>query len=160
MVADLLWPVRLQVICHPSIASQAVGKSLADFIDGNELLHVRLSELPRHHLWTQYARRANLTSTHVERGLVFDTAALVVQYALRGEGLALVDNFLFADLVRSGQLVSSFRHHVGRWIRLLFDHAAGGVERHRHRAISILAHRAIWAVACVTRRCAAFGGFE
>lgn len=108
MVADLLWPVRLHVICHPSVAAQARGKSLAEFVESNELLHVRLTDLPRHHLWTQYARRANLGSTNVERGLVFDTASLVVQYALSGEGLALVDNFLFADVVRSGQLVSPF----------------------------------------------------
>jgi DNA-binding transcriptional LysR family regulator len=40
-----------------------------------------------------------------ERGLVFDTAALAVQYALSGEGVALVDENLFADEIRRGQLV-------------------------------------------------------
>ena len=34
---------------------------------------------------------------NVERGLVFDTAMLAVQYALSGEGIALVDTYLFGE---------------------------------------------------------------
>jgi DNA-binding transcriptional LysR family regulator len=44
----------------------------------------------------------------VERGLVFDTAVLAVQYALSGEGIALVDTYLFGDYVRTGRLVRPF----------------------------------------------------
>ena len=39
---------------------------------------------------------------------MFDTAALAVQYALSGEGVALVDENLFAGEIRSGQLVRPF----------------------------------------------------
>jgi DNA-binding transcriptional LysR family regulator len=45
---------------------------------------------------------------NVERGLVFDTAVLAVQYALSGEGIALVDNYLFSDTIRTGRLVKPF----------------------------------------------------
>ncbi len=45
---------------------------------------------------------------NVERGLVFDTAVLAVQYALSGEGIALVDSYLFGDYIRTGQLVKPF----------------------------------------------------
>jgi DNA-binding transcriptional LysR family regulator len=69
---------------------------------------VRISDQPRHHLWTQFARHANLSSLNVERGLVFDTAVLAVQYALSGEGVALLDNYLFSDYIRTGQLVKPF----------------------------------------------------
>ncbi len=90
MVTDLLWPVHLSVLCHPNIAARACRQELwREFIESNELVHVRISDLPRHHLWTQFARQANLGAVHVERGLVFDNVMLAVQYALSGEGIAL-----------------------------------------------------------------------
>jgi DNA-binding transcriptional LysR family regulator len=108
LVKDLLWSVRLSILCHPSIAERHKGKSLADFIEANELIHVRLTDIPRHHLWSQFVRQAGLHSTNVERGLVFDTALLAVQYALSGEGIALIDNYLFDDHIRSGRLIKPF----------------------------------------------------
>jgi DNA-binding transcriptional LysR family regulator len=45
---------------------------------------------------------------NVERGLVFDTALLAVQYALSGEGIALIDNYLFADYIRTGRLIKPY----------------------------------------------------
>jgi DNA-binding transcriptional LysR family regulator len=81
---------------------------LAEFIECNELVHVRIADLPRHHCWSQFARQASLNSLNVERGLVFDTAVLAVQYALSGEGIALVDTYLFGDYVRTGRLVRPF----------------------------------------------------
>ena len=44
----------------------------------------------------------------VDRGIVFDTAQLAVQYALSGDGLALVDPMLFRDDLEAGRLVSPF----------------------------------------------------
>jgi DNA-binding transcriptional LysR family regulator len=108
LVKDLLWPVRLCLLCHPNIAAQFEGKSLAEFIESNELVHVRLSDCPRHHLWSQFVRQAGLHSLNVERGLVFDTALLAVQYALSGEGIALIDGYLFGDYIRTGKLVKPF----------------------------------------------------
>jgi DNA-binding transcriptional LysR family regulator len=60
LVRDLLWPVRQSVLCHPTVAERNKGKSLAEFIESNELIHVRLSDLPRHYLWTQFARQTGL----------------------------------------------------------------------------------------------------
>ncbi len=107
-VRDLLWSVRLKLMCHPTVADQHRGKSLQEFIDANELVHVRIADLPRHHLWSQFARQAHLAAPTVERGLVFDTAMLAVQYALSGEGLVLVDTQLFGEELRSGRLVQPF----------------------------------------------------
>jgi DNA-binding transcriptional LysR family regulator len=98
----------LSMLCHPSVAARCEGKSLAEFIEANELVHVRISDLPRHHLWTQFVRQTGLASSNVERGLVFDTAVLAVQYALSGEGIALVDTYLFGDTIRTGRLVRPF----------------------------------------------------
>ena len=108
LVTDLLWPVRLSMLCHPSVAERHAGADLAKFIAANELVHVRIADSPRHHCWTQFAKQSHLTNLNVERGLVFDTAVLAVQYALSGEGIALVDSYLFADYVRTGKLVKPF----------------------------------------------------
>jgi DNA-binding transcriptional LysR family regulator len=108
LVTDLLWPVQLSMLCHPSVAARFAGKSLGEFIDSNELVHVRITDLPRHHLWSQFVRQRNLTALHIERGLVFDTAVLAVQYALSGEGICLVDTYLFGDYIRTGRLVRPF----------------------------------------------------
>lgn len=107
-VSDLLWPVRMGILCHPDVARQHAGKELAAFISDNELIHMRIDGMPRHHFWTQLKRSANLSAINVERGLVFDTEMLAVQYALGGEGLALVDLALFREYLDGGRLVSPY----------------------------------------------------
>jgi DNA-binding transcriptional LysR family regulator len=108
LVTDLLWPVRMSMLCHPSLAARFAGRSIGEFIEANELVHVRISDLPRHHIWSQFIRQANLCPLNIERGLVFDTAVLAVQYALSGEGIALVDTTLFGEEIRTGRLVKPF----------------------------------------------------
>jgi DNA-binding transcriptional LysR family regulator len=107
-VSDLLWPVKLSILCHPDLAARHAGKDLSAWIRDNELIHVRIADLPRHHVWTQLARQASLGQINFERGLIFDTALLAVEYALSGEGLALVDVNLFAEELRCGRLVRPF----------------------------------------------------
>ncbi len=107
-VSDLLWPIRPTILCHPDLARQHAGKDLAAFIAANEIVHVRLADLPRYHMWGEFVRQAGVAQTDVERGLVFDTAILAVQYALSGDGLALVDDKLFAEELTAGQLVKPF----------------------------------------------------
>jgi DNA-binding transcriptional LysR family regulator len=108
LVRDLLWPVQVTVLCHPQLAAKFAGKSMQESIESNELLHVRIADSPRHHMWSLFARQAGLHTLNVERGVVFDTAILAVQYALSGEGLALVDPNLFGEEIRGGRLVRPF----------------------------------------------------
>ena len=108
LVTDLLWPERVSILCHPGVAAQHSGKPLGAFIEANEIVHVRIADSPRHHLWTQFARQASLNGVNCERGLVFDTAVLAVQYAMSGQGLALVDTNLFQEEIRNGQLVKPY----------------------------------------------------
>jgi DNA-binding transcriptional LysR family regulator len=108
LVTDLLWPVRLSILCHPNIAAAHHGEGLAAFIEANEIVHVRLPDLPRHHLWSQFVRQMGLRNVNVERGLVFDTAVLAAQYALSGQGIAILDTNLFADELAAGHLVKPF----------------------------------------------------
>ena len=108
LVTDLLWPVRLSVLCHPNIAAAHRGKDLAAFIGANEIVHVRIGDQPRHHFWSQFVRQTGLAGVDVERGLVFDTAVLAAQYALAGQGIAVLDTNLFAEEISAGRLVKPF----------------------------------------------------
>ena len=108
LVTDLLWPVRLSVVCHPNIAAAHHGKDLGAFIEANEIVHVRIADLPRHHLWSQFVRQLGLSGVNIERGLVFDTVVLAAQYAAGGQGVALVDTNLFAEEISAGRLVKPF----------------------------------------------------
>ena len=103
--------MRLSLLCHPNIASAHRGASSAAFIEANEIVHVRIADLPRHHVWTQFVRQEGLKGVNVERGLVFDTAVLAMQYALSGQGIALVDTHLFAEEIRAGRLVKPLRRN-------------------------------------------------
>jgi LysR family transcriptional regulator, glycine cleavage system transcriptional activator len=107
LITDLLWPVRLSILCHPQLRDRHVDKDLGAFIAANEIIHVRINDLPRHHIWQQFVRHNGLTLS-VERGLVFDTAMLAVQYALSGEGIVLVDTSLFSEHLHGGSLVKPF----------------------------------------------------
>jgi DNA-binding transcriptional LysR family regulator len=108
LVADLLWAVRLSIVCHPRIAAAHRGKDLAAFIGANELVHVRIANAPRHRFWSEFTRHNGLGAIDVERGMVFDTAVLAAQYALGGQGIALLDTNLFAEEIRTGRLVKPF----------------------------------------------------
>jgi DNA-binding transcriptional LysR family regulator len=108
LVSDLLWPVRQSILCHPNIAAAHRGKELAAFIEANELIHVRIADAPRHHFWTQFTRQNGIAGIEVERGMVFDTAVLAAQYALGGQGIAVLDTNLFAEEIRSGRLAKPF----------------------------------------------------
>jgi DNA-binding transcriptional LysR family regulator len=108
LVTDLLWTVRQAIVCHPNIAAAHQGKDLAAFIEANELIHVRVADAPRHHFWTEFARQNALAGVDVERGMVFDTAVLAAQYALSGQGIAVLDTNLFAEEIRLGRLVRPF----------------------------------------------------
>ena len=107
-VSDLLWPVCLGVVCHPDVAARHAEKDLEAFVRDNELVHMRVEGLPRRHFWSQFARQAGLHGLDVERGLVFDTEILTVQYVLSGSGIALVDLDLFRDHLAAGRLVQPY----------------------------------------------------
>lgn len=107
LVTDLLWSERKTIVCHPAIASAHGGKDISAFIEANEIVHIRLDDQPRHYLWQQFTRLAEL-KVDVQRGLVVDTAVLAAQFALSGQGIALVDPNLFAEELRSGRLVQPY----------------------------------------------------
>ena len=107
-VLDLLWMVRLTILCSPALLAKGRPADIASFAASHDLLHVKLKERPRHYLWEMFARAVARPDMAVDRGLVFDTAQLAAQYAMSGEGLALVDPMLFRDEIAAGRLVQPF----------------------------------------------------
>lgn len=106
-INDLLWMERLAVVCAPAALGEA-SPDLAGLVARQDLLHVRLGGRPHGHMWRLMARAAGRPDLAVDGGLVFDTAQLAVQYALAGDGLALVDPVLFRDDLAAGRLVAPF----------------------------------------------------
>ena len=106
-VSDLLWMSRVTPGCSPGLAASQAGKSLAQFVADNELLHVKLEGEPPGLIWGAFSRHFEL-GVQTSRGLAFDTAALAAQYAAAGGGVALLDVDLFANDIAAGVLVTPF----------------------------------------------------
>ena len=107
-INDLLWMERLVVVCAPGALGKSGVPDLPGLIARHDLLHVRLGGRAHGHMWRLMARAAGRPDLTVDGGLVFDTAQLAVQYALSGDGLALVDPVLFGEDLAAGRLVSPF----------------------------------------------------
>ena len=111
-VLDLLWMVRLTILCSPALLAKGNPVDIASFAASHDLLHVKLEDRPRHYLWEMFARGIARSDIAVDRGLVFDTAQLAAQYAISGEGLALVDPMLFRAEIAAGRLTQPFDFHL------------------------------------------------
>ncbi|MFM9935007.1 MAG: LysR family transcriptional regulator [Novosphingobium sp.] len=106
-VADLLWMVRVAPLCSPETAAAHSGKTLEQFLQDNELLHMKLEGEPRGLLWSSYADQQRL-AIDTNSGLAFDTAFSAVRYAIGATGVVLADIDMFAQEIASGQLVMPF----------------------------------------------------
>jgi len=106
-VADLLWMVRVAPLCSPETAAAHSGKSLEQFLQANELLHMKLEGEPRGLLWSSYADQQRL-AIDTNNGLAFDTAFSAVRYAIGASGVVLADIDMFAQQIASGELVMPY----------------------------------------------------
>lgn len=106
-VADLLWMVRVAPLCSPATAMAHREKPLEQFLQDNELLHVKLEGEPRGLLWSIYADQQRL-AIDTSGGLAFDTAFSAVRYAIGASGVVLADIDMFAEEIASGQLVMPY----------------------------------------------------
>ena len=131
-IHDLLWMERVAVVCAPQVWGNG-APDLATFIATRDLLHVRLGGRPHQHMWELMARAVGRPDLPVGRGLVFDTAQLAIQYALSGEGVAVVDPMLFAR-GSGGRPAGLPLRDAGRLgLRLLSGHRARRPRRGRGR---------------------------
>ena len=106
-VRDLLWMVREAPACAPALAERAAGLTLAEFLGGSVLLHVKHPGEPPSLLWSDFARHHNIPLA-ADRGLAFETAVLAVQGAMAGGGIVLADVEMFSREIADGRLVLPF----------------------------------------------------
>jgi LysR family glycine cleavage system transcriptional activator len=106
-VTDLLWMVRVAPLCSPQAAIAAQGQTIAGFLASQELLHLKLDNLPRELLWDDYLRR-NAINISTRGGLAFDTAIASARYAMTSGGVILGDIDLFASEIADGLLVMPY----------------------------------------------------
>ena len=100
--------VRATPLCSPKLLESADARDPAKFIAANDLLHVKIDGRSRHYFWEMFARSLGRPDLPVDRGLVFDTEQLGAQYAMLGDGMALLDPLLFADEIKAGRLARPF----------------------------------------------------
>lgn len=106
-VTDLIWVVRVAPLCSPETARAAQGKDLEAFLAGEELLHLKLDNQPRDHLWAAYLRQRGI-SLPLGSGLAFDTSIALARYAMNSGGVILGDIDMFAAEIARGELVMPF----------------------------------------------------
>lgn len=106
-ITDLLWMVRVAPLCSPETEQASKGKSLDQFLQAQELLHLKLDGEPRDLLWTAYLRQSGFAiATH--GGLAFDTAIAAAQYAMTANGVFLGDVDMFAQEIADGRLAMPY----------------------------------------------------
>ena len=144
LVTDLLWPVRLTMLCHPHVAARPCAARIWPPSSRRTRSCTCASPISRVTICGRSSRGSMACErVNVERGLVFDTAVLAVQYALGGQGIALVDPTCSARSIRaaawSGRSTTSLDDGYGYY---LITHPEG-LARHGHRAVPLLADRAL-----------------
>jgi len=126
-VTDLLWMVRVAPLCSPQTARASEGRSLAEFLRSQELLHLKLEGEPRDLLWAAYLRQQGVdVPTH--EGLAFDTAIASAHYAMAAGGVFLGDVDMFAAEIGDGRLVMPYEAVIedgyGYYLKLHADDLA------------------------------------
>jgi LysR family glycine cleavage system transcriptional activator len=106
-VRDLLWTVRVTPVCAPSVAAKSAGLDLPAFLDGQELLHVKLQGEAIGGYWAHFARQRGF-ALKTQRGMAFDTVTVAAQYAMAGQGVVLADIDMFAEEIAAGRLVAPY----------------------------------------------------
>jgi LysR family glycine cleavage system transcriptional activator len=100
LLRDWLFPV-----CSPEFARQYKLHDHA-WIDGVPLMHSDYEP------WSLWFPAAGITAREPEHGIMFDNSALILQAAIKGQGLGLVRHSLAYDDLIAGRLVRPFSAYV------------------------------------------------
>lgn len=107
-IHDLLWMVSATPMCSPKLLDDIDASDPARLIAKCDLLHTKVDGRPRHFFWERFVRSIGRPDLAVDRGLVFDSQQLAAQYAMTGDGLALIDPRLFREEIAAGRLIRPF----------------------------------------------------
>ena len=110
LIVDLLMREEFTAVCSPRLAAGA-GNDLAQFIRTRPLLHVRQGE-DLYQCWSIFAAQSGLEDLAVDRGIVLETADLVIESAINDGGVGMLDPRLLPEELKSGRLVTPFKTAV------------------------------------------------
>ncbi|MES2494744.1 MAG: LysR substrate-binding domain-containing protein [Pseudomonadota bacterium] len=99
----LLRRIAFTPMCSPAVAARAAGRTLAEFLKTEELLHVLVDGEAHDHLWTEYAARQGIPIP-ASQGMTFESFVFAAEYAAGGSGVALGD----ADTLTDERLARPF----------------------------------------------------
>lgn len=97
----------IPVVSPRYLAEAAPIRSPADLLD-HQLLHEADADL-----WRSWFAAAGLPDVRQDRGPIYSDGGLILQAALRGQGIALVDSFLAAEDIAEGRLMRLFNISAG-----------------------------------------------
>jgi LysR family transcriptional regulator of beta-lactamase len=102
--ADLLFEAPFTPLCAPAVAARL--KAPSDLLGERLLRSYRVAD------WQAWLEAAEIPTT-VIRGIMFDSAGLMVDAAMKGQGVALAPRRMFEPELTSGRLVAPFDLDVG-----------------------------------------------
>jgi len=104
LIADRLFAERLTAVCSPGLLARGPTLERPEDLAQHTLLHARL----RSDHWRIWLHAAGLDQIDSRAGPVFETRNFVIQAALQGLGVAVIDPALVGDELASGRLVQPF----------------------------------------------------
>jgi LysR family transcriptional regulator, glycine cleavage system transcriptional activator len=109
LITDLLMREEFTPVCSPKTAEGA-GNNLAEFLRARPLIHVRQGD-DLFQCWSIFAGQTGL-DVPVDRGIVLETADLVVESAINDGGVGMLDPRMYPEEMKSGRLVAPFQMSV------------------------------------------------
>ncbi|MDN3651556.1 transcriptional regulator GcvA [Thalassotalea ponticola] len=103
--AQKIFTEYLLPVCSPALLSTGHGLIEIDDLEQQTLLH----DSSRND-WRRWFKSCGKTAKKVEQGPIFSHSALVLQAAIHGQGVALVNNTLAKPELDAGRLVMPFEH--------------------------------------------------
>jgi LysR family glycine cleavage system transcriptional activator len=141
LIVDLLMREEITAICSPRLAAGA-GNDLAQFIRSRPLLHVRQGE-DLYQCWSIFAAQSGLEEMPVDRGIVLETADLVIESAINDSGVGMLDPRLIPEELKSGRLVTPFKTAVKSGRSYFLVSRAEEIEIPRIAAFRAVGDRAV-----------------
>ncbi|NLR98059.1 LysR family transcriptional regulator [Rhizobium sp. P38BS-XIX] len=108
----LLFTERLVPVCSPAYAAGLSGITPEQMLRSATLLHVQQWE-DRYGDWKKWLAAAGYPNVPFERGLVFETADLVLRAVKQGAGIGIGDHAYIRDDLAAGILTTPFPITVG-----------------------------------------------
>jgi LysR family glycine cleavage system transcriptional activator len=100
---ERLYAEYLLPVCSPSLLAGDHALKVPDDLAYHTLLH----DTSRRD-WLAYTRQLGLQHINVQQGPIFSHSAMVVQAAVHGQGVALVNNVMAQTEIEAGRLVCPF----------------------------------------------------